>query len=141
MITKFFKKKRFAIFLSVALFSILAIPSTYAYTTGTCSTLTTCYNATFTSSDSYVQTQAIYLTQGQGYEFGFYNNGSVHNMALGVYRYPDYTLIAGPYGIVNNQTGNLIYYGAAPSDGYYYVRAQCGGTGQVGCSGYAWIAK
>ncbi|WP_339255469.1 hypothetical protein [Paenibacillus sp. FSL P2-0136] len=142
MLRSFFNKKKFsAVLLSIVFVFITAIPSANAYTTGTCATLTTCYTAAFTSSDSFVQTQAVYLTQGQGYQFGFYNNGSVHNMALGIYRYPDYTLVVGPKGILYNETGNLNFYGQAPSDGYYYARVQCGGSGQVGCSGYAWIAK
>ncbi|ARF67291.1 hypothetical protein B7C51_04805 [Paenibacillus larvae subsp. pulvifaciens] len=138
MLTK--KKHQILVFLSMVLTLTLS-PNAYAHIQSNCNQLTVCKKSIFTSSDSFVQSEAIYLKAGQAFDFGFNNYGSKHNIGYGIYRYPDYTLVYGPKLVSARVKSDWNSYGQAPTDGYYYIRAQCGGTGQTGCNGYAWIAK
>ncbi|GMX67468.1 hypothetical protein Elgi_67410 [Paenibacillus elgii] len=135
------KKNHILILLSIVLTLGVSIQSAFAYTKGNCTFLTVCKKSTFASTDNFVESDLVLMSKGDAFEFGFYNNGSTHNLAYGIYRWPDYSLIYGPKGVTAGGIGNWNNYGQAPSDGYYYIRAQCGGSGQTGCDGYAWIAK
>ncbi|WP_206539231.1 hypothetical protein, partial [Paenibacillus larvae] len=60
------------------------------------------------------------------------SSSSKHLVNVGVLRYPDYYrldhVVVAP-GAVTGDSKTI------PQDGYYYVRAVCGGKGQFGCSG------
>ena len=110
-----------------------------AATTGTCSyydsygTLVTCRYLTLSTTDVSAGSSAIYFEQGDLIYYDWQNSGSKHSVGFAVKVTSDSSQV---YGLKTAGAGNGNNYGYmyAPSNGWYYLAASCGG-GQTGCSG------
>lgn len=129
----------FAIISTIA-FSINVTP-TSAYSYSDCSdSLTQCQKLTLSASDHEGYSAIITIPSGQTKTIyaEWVNDGSLHGVGFGIYKVSgssgvsDDVLVQSSSAAYNNGWDNTSVVAGA---GQYYLRAVCGGAGQVGCTG------
>ncbi|MCM3082149.1 MULTISPECIES: hypothetical protein [Brevibacillus] len=88
-----------------------------------------------TPSDETVVGDLEFVPAGTRIYYEWQNNGSIHGVGVGVYYFDGQSST-----LMSNKTaayGDGGTFGSfqAPYNGYYFLRAKCGGNGQTGCKG------
>lgn len=92
-----------------------------------------------TPSEHTVIGEMVFVPRGDEITYYWENNGSIHGVGFGVYYFDGQssTLISSKvagYGYGNH--GDSF---DAPYNGFYFLKANCGGNGQTGCIGSGYI--